>query len=136
MVSSTRAAIARRRAEARMTDACTISREVKAPRPNPATGKHDLELEQVYAGICEFVAANTAVHEVTSQSRTLTEQGAVLKIPVDAPGSAVVTDGMVATVTLGSHDATSAPLRVRVTGGHRQTFAVSRRLPVEVVSSG
>ena len=134
MVSSTRAAGARWRAEQRMTDSCTISREVKAPRPNPATGKHDVELVEVYAGICEFVAANTAVREVTSQARVVTEQGAVLRIPVDAPGSAAVAGGMVAEVRLGSHDASSPPLRVRVTGGHRQTFAVSRRLPVEVTT--
>jgi hypothetical protein len=134
MVSATRAAAARRRAELRLTDTCTISREVKAPRPNPATGKHDVELVKVYAGICEFVAANTAVREVTSQGRVVTEQGAVLKIPVDAPGSAEVAGGMIAEVRLGSHDAASAPLRVRVTGGHRQTFAVSRRLPVEVTN--
>lgn len=135
MVSATRAAAARRRAELRLTDTCTISREVKAPRPNPATGKHDVDLVEVYSGPCEFVAGNTAVREVNSQGRELTEQGAVLKIPVDAPGSAATGSGQIAVVYL-ALDPDAAPLRVRITGGHHQTFAASRRLPVEVVASG
>jgi hypothetical protein len=135
VVSATRAAASRRRAELRLTDTCTISSEVKAPRPNPATGKHDADLVEVYAGPCEFVAANTAVREVTSQGRDVVEQGAVLKIPVDAPGSAGTRSGQVAVVHL-ALDPDAAPLRVRITGGHHQTFAATRRLPVEVIASG
>lgn len=126
----------RRMAEELMTDSCTISSESKSAHPNPATAKHDVQSVKVYSGPCQFVAANTAVRETTSQARTVSEQGAVLKIPVDAPGSAEVAGGMFATVHFHSHDATAPPLRVRITGGHHQTHAVSRRLPVEVVTSG
>jgi len=124
----------RRMAEELMTDTCVISRETKSAHPNPATGKHEVTSVTVYAGICQLVAANTAVREATSQARTLAEQGAVLKIPIDAPGSAEVTGGMTATVLFDSHDPSSPPLSVRITGGHHQTLAVARRLPVEVTT--
>jgi len=136
MVSPSMRAIARRRAEARMTDSCVIVAEVKSAEPDRATGKHTTTREQIYSGPCEFVAANTAVRDTSSGSRPAVEQGARLSIPVDAEGSARVQDSYVATVTLSSHDASSAPLVVRVEGGHHQTFAAARRLPVKVVSGG
>jgi hypothetical protein len=134
MPSSTMRAIARRRAEVRMTDMCVVSREVRSSRPDPATAKHTVTLVPVYWGICEYVAANTAARETEQQGRQRVEQGAQLRIPVDAPGSAECGEGMVATVLLSTHDAGSAPLEVQVTAGHHQTFAVSRRLPVKEVS--
>ena len=64
------------------------------------------------------------------------QQGAVLKLPVTAAGSSAVRAGDIATVRLSSHDTTSPPVVVRVGGGHHQTLAVARRIPVEEVSSG
>ncbi len=90
----------------------------------------------VYSGPCEYVAANTQARSVSSGGRDLVQQGAVLKLPVTAPGSANVRAGDVAIVTLSSHDATTTALTVRVSGGHHQTVAVARRIPVEEVSRG
>lgn len=121
-----------------MTDTCTIVRQTKVASadPDPTTGKTPTVSVPVYAGPCEYVAANTEARAVGSGGRDLVQQGAVLKLPVDAAGSATVRAGDIATVTLSSHDLTSPPVLVRVSGGHHQTVAVSRRIPVEEVSSG
>ena len=136
MVSPSMRAIARRRAELRMTDSCTVVRETRSEDPDPATGKHATTSTTIYNGPCEFVAANTAVHEVTSAGRPVAEQGATLRVPVDHEGSAQISSGDTATVHLSSHDTTAPPLVARVGGTHQQTFAASRRLPVEVVTRG
>jgi hypothetical protein len=136
MVSSTYLATARRREELGMTDTCTIVRPTKSGDPDPTTGKTPTASVPVYSGPCEYVAANTEARAVGSGGRDLVQQGAVLKLPVAAAGSATVRAGDVATVTLVSHDPTSPPLTVRVSGGHHQTVAVSRRIPVEEVTGG
>ena len=136
MVSPSMRAIARRRAETRMTDECTVDRETRSEDPDPLTGKHATVRTRVYAGPCEFVAANTAARDTSSAGRPVVEQGATLRLPVDREGSARVGPGDTATVQLSSHDATALPLVVRVGGTHQQTFAASRRLPVEVVTRG
>lgn len=135
MVSSTYTAIARRREEQNMTDTCTIRAQTSSGDPDPATGKADAATTTIYNGRCEFVAANTQARSVDSAGRGLVQQGAVLKLPVDAPGSALVHAGHIATITLSSHDPTSLPITARVSGGHQQTLAVARRIPVEVTSN-
>jgi len=117
-----------------MVDTCVISREVRSARPDPQTAKHTIEHVPIYWGKCEYVAANTAVRETESQGRQVVEQSAQLRIPVDAPGSAECAEGMNATVVLSTHDSATAPLEVRVTAGHHQSFAASRRLPVKEIS--
>lgn len=136
MVSSTYVAIARRREEQNMTDSCVITGTTTSGDPDPATGKPAASTSTIYEGICEFIAANTEARTVDSGGRALVQQGAVLKLPVDAPGSADVHAGHVATITLSSHDETSAPIVAQVGGKHAQTLAVSRRIPVEVISNG
>ncbi len=137
MVSSTYVAIARRREELGMTDSCTVRRVATSTAdPDPTTGEMPVASTVVYTGSCEYVAANTEARTVESGGRDLVQQGAVLKLPVAAAGSAAVRAGDVATVTLSSHDATTPPVIVRVRGGHHQTLAVSRRIPVEEVNRG
>jgi hypothetical protein len=136
MVSSTYLAIARRREEAGMTDSCTITRATTSGDPDPTTGTTPVASTPIYSGPCEYVAANTEARTVGTGGRDLVEQGAVLKLPVEAAGSAAVRPGDHAVVTLNSHDTTSDPVLVRVDGGHHQTVAVSRRLPVTEVLRG
>lgn len=137
MASSTYLAILRRREELGMTDTCTITRPTtNSADPDPTTGKTPVVSTPVYSGPCEFVAANTEARNVESGGRDLVQQGAVLKLPVAAAGSAAVRAGDIAIVTLSSHNPTSPPVTVRVGGGHHQTLAVARRIPVEEVSSG
>lgn len=119
-----------------MQDSCTVTVERRSEDPDPITGKHETTSTVIYDGPCEFVAAGTVPRETTSAGRQVVEQGAQLRVPVDDPAAAGIQPGHVALVTLTSHTPTPAAIKVRVTAGHEQTFAVSRRLPVEVVSRG
>jgi hypothetical protein len=132
MVSPTYAAIARRREEAGMLDTCTIRAVARGGDSDPLTGLVPASGAVIYDGPCEFVAANTQARSVDSAGRDVVEQGAVLKLPVDAPGSDAVRSGHTAEVRVAALD--HRTLNVRVVGDHTQTYAASRRLPVEVTS--
>lgn len=119
-----------------MVDTCTIVAITTSKDIDPATGKAKVTRTIVYAGRCEFKAADTQARSVASGGRQLVQQGAVLKLPVDAPGSADVRAGHEATVTLVTNDPASAPLIAAVSAGHHQTYSTARRIPVEVTSDG
>lgn len=123
-------------AESKMVDSCTIVAITATGDPDPVTSLPSEERITIYAGKCEYRAADTQAQSVESGGRQFVQQGAVLKIPVNAPGSAAVAVGNVATVTLAMNDPTAAPVVVTVVGTHRQTYATARRLPVEVTSNG
>jgi hypothetical protein len=120
----------------KMVDACTIVRIIESGDPDPATGLQTTTQTTIYAGVCEYKAADTQARSVASGGRQLVQQGAVLKIPVDAPGSADVRVGDEATITLNANDPDTPALGVVISGTHAQTYATARRLPVEVTSSG
>lgn len=137
MVSPTYAAIARRGEEAGMVDSCRIVKKTTAGGdPDPATGKRAGTEGLVYEGPCEYVAANTQIRTFESVGRVLSEQGAVLKLPIAAVGSADVRSDMIATITIAGLDPAVPVVRARITGDHTQTLAVSRRFPVEVQTRG
>jgi len=115
-----------------MIDTCTIRAVARGVDPDPATGLPPASAGVIYDGPCEFVAANTQARSVDSAGRDVVEQGAVLKLPVDAPGSDAVRAGHIATVRVAALD--HRTIDVRVVGDHTQTYAASRRLPVEVTS--
>jgi hypothetical protein len=136
MPSGTYAAIARRREEQGMVDQCVVLRSVTGGDPDPDTGKRAAHDEIVYAGPCEYVAANTQVRTVESIGRVLALQGAVLKLPIDAPGAADVRNNMTAIVRVGGLDPAVPIVEAKISGDHTQTLAVSRRFPVEVTTRG
>ncbi|WP_242089248.1 DUF6093 family protein [Curtobacterium sp. DN_7.5] len=123
-------------AESKMVDSCTIVEVTTSGDPDPATSLPAETRTTIYAGKCEYRAADTQARSVDSGGRQLVQQGATLKIPVDAPGSASVRVGHVATISLATNDPTASPVVVTVSGTHQQTYATARRLPVEVTSSG
>lgn len=123
-------------AESKMVDTCTIVEVTTSGDPDPATSLPTRTSTTIYAGRCEYRAADTQARSIDSASRQLVQQGAVLKIPVNAPGSADVRAGHIATITLAANDPTSPPVVVTVAGTHQQTYATARRIPVEVTSSG
>ncbi len=123
-------------AESKMVDTCTIVEITTSGDPDPETSLPAKTRTTVYEGRCEYRAADTQARSVESAGRQLVQQGAVLKIPVDALGSAAVRVGHIATITLATNDPASAPVVVTVSGTHQQTYATARRLPVEVTSSG
>ncbi|WFR66635.1 DUF6093 family protein [Curtobacterium flaccumfaciens] len=122
-------------AESKMVDTCTIVEITTSGDPDPTTSLPAETRTTIYAGKCEYRAADTQARSVDSAGRQLVQQGAVLKIPVDALGSADVRIGHEATI-LTSNDGTAEPVVVTVSGTHQQTYATARRLPVEVTSSG
>lgn len=123
-------------AESKMVDSCTIVDVTTTGDPDPATSLPAETRTTIYAGKCEYRAADTQARSVDSGGRQLVQQGAVLKIPVEALGSAAVRVGHEATIRLSTNDPDAAPVVVKVTGTHHQTYATARRLPVEVTSSG
>jgi hypothetical protein len=123
-------------AESKMVDTCTIVAITTTGDPDPATSLPAEQRTTIYAGKCEYRAADTQARSVDSAGRQLVQQGATLKLPVDAPGSAAVRVGHVATISLATNDPTADPVVVTVSGTHQQTYATARRLPVEVTSSG
>lgn len=123
-------------AESKMVDSCTIVEVTTSGDPDPDTSLPAETRTTIYAGKCEYRAADTQARSVDSGGRQLVQQGATLKIPVDAPGSAAVRVGHVATIFLATNDLTADPVVVTVSGTHQQTYATARRLPVEVTSSG
>lgn len=125
-------------AETGMSDHCVITRTRVSPDtdPDPATGQPPSSTDTIYAGRCEFIAADTEARDITSAGRPVTQQGAVLKLPVDSDGSALIAAGDVFVATLTQNGPDPIVVRGRVGGGHHQTAAVSRRIPVEVSSSG
>lgn len=133
MVSPTYAAIARRREEAGMLDTCTIREVPRGGDSDPRTGLPPATAGPlIYEGPCEYVAANTQARSLDSSGRKVVEQGAVLKLPIDAPGSAAVRAGHEAEVRIQTLD--HRTIVVRIAGDHTQTYAASRRLPVEVTN--
>jgi hypothetical protein len=123
-------------AETGMTDHCVVTRTKTSSDVDPATGQAASITDTVYAGRCEFIAADTEARDITSAGRPVTQQGAVLKVPVDSDGSASITAGDAFVATLTQNGLEPIVVRGRVGGGHHQTAAVSRRIPVEVTSSG
>jgi len=125
-------------AETGMSDHCVVTRTKVSPEsdPDPATGQPASSTETVYAGRCEFIAADTEARDITSAGRPVTQQGAVLKAPVDSDGSASIAAGDTFVATLTQNGLEPIVVRGRVGGGHHQTAAVSRRIPVEVTSGG
>lgn len=128
--------VLRAAAESKMVDSCTIVHVEESGDPDPATALPTTTRTTIYAGKCEYRAADTQARSMSSGGRQLVQQGAVLKIPVDAPGSADIRVGDEATITLATNDPSTRPLVVAVSGTHAQTYATARRLPVEVTSSG
>jgi hypothetical protein len=129
-------AAGRKFAEAGMTDQCLIARVTTSGDPSPVTGKPTSTTTRIYFGPCELVAADTEARDIESAGRDLVQQGAVLKLPIDAAGSADVAPGDTATVTLGANGPAPVTVKGNVAAGHHQTSAVSRRIPIEVLSNG
>lgn len=119
-----------------MVDTCVIRRATRTGDPDPDTGQTSGNSTVIYDGPCEYRAADTQARSVASGGRQLVQQGAVLKVPVDAPGSAEVRVGDTGTIRLATNDPTAAAVVVTISGTHAQTYATARRLPVEVTSSG
>jgi hypothetical protein len=123
----------RRFNESLQTSACTITRKGDKVL-NETTGEYEYEFATIYSGQCKIKFGATEAHTVDAQGQILTEQTAILSLPVDEPGSVDVTTDDVAELTVNPLDPALVGKTFRVTGLHTQTAATARRFPVEVVS--
>lgn len=121
----------RRFAEQQMIDSCVITRAVRSELLNESTGKYDSTPTVIYSGVCRYVKANLTPLIEDVQAQRLTVGSDVLHIPVDAAGSADVLPDDVADITIAALDSRGVTARVQARAD--ATFAVARRLPIEVI---
>lgn len=117
-------------AESLMIDACVVSGGEETVF-NEETLEWETVESIVYEGICELKFGNTAVRELDAAGQILTEQSAILKLPVDTSGA--VREGHTATITDCVNDPSMVGHKFQVEGGHYRTYATSRRFPIKEV---
>lgn len=120
-------------AEARMVDACTITRPGGEDTFNPNTGAYTTPAgSTVYTGACEVQVSDGLNAQTTEAGgQVVTDQRVTVKVPVSVEG---VTVDDVVTITASAHDPNLVDKTYRVLGGFAKTFATSRRLQVEEVT--
>ncbi len=119
-------------AESAMESTCRIERIGKAGELNESTGKVERPRTTVYEGPCRLKFESSVVGEVDAQSRILTQQTAVLAVPV--AGSEAVRVGDVATITANPLDAGLVGRELRINSAHAQTHATARRFQAELTT--
>lgn len=124
----------RAEAEARMVDACTITRPTDEETFNDTTGTYDTSgVETIYSGRCEVQLSdglNARGTEAGGSDVSITRL--TVKIPVSAVG--VQVDDLV-TITAATWDVDLAGQKFGVIAGHSKTHATARRLEVERITT-
>lgn len=132
----------RSEAESMMRSRCIIRRNGEKVF-SEETGDYETTVTTLYTGsrdgveiggICKIRFGGAQANEVDGQSQDLTEQVAVLSLPI--AGSSGLTVGDVAEIVSSPFDPDLVGKLFRILGHHTQTYATARRLPVEVVSGG
>ena len=100
---------------------------------DPVTLEETAVFATVYEGVCRLKAAGTIPGRADVPGAVAVTQGAVLSLPVGAPGAGDVRLNDVWECTANFYDPRMVGRRVRVTGIHSQTFATAHRYPVEEV---
>lgn len=121
-------------AEARMVDACTVTRPTAGEAFDATTGTYDtIGTSTVYSGPCEVQLSDGLNARGTEAGGSdVTISRLTVKIPVSATGVRV--DDLV-TVTSSTFDEELAGQKFAVVAGHSKTFATARRLEVERVTT-
>jgi hypothetical protein len=115
-----------------MTSTCRVERSGGEPVFDDVTGEYVPSASVIYEGACKVRFISAVVGEVNSESQLLVEQDAILSLPIE--GSELVKPDDVATITASRLDAALLGKKFRVKGGHAQTSATARRLPVELTT--
>lgn len=121
----------REKAEALMTATCRITRKGPTQVLNESTGQYEFELIEVYSGKCKLKQADTQVAGAEAAGQLLIKQDSILSLPVE--GTAGVREDDIAELLTNPLDTELVGARYRVKGGHGQSYATARRLPVEVI---
>lgn len=118
--------------EALMASRCRIERATGEQVLDEQTGNYVPAVETVYEGACKVKFVSSVVGDVDAQSQFLTNQTAVLSLPVEGSDGVVIDD--VAVITLNPMDDDLVGKRLRIAGYHGQTFATARRFQAELTS--
>lgn len=116
-------------AEQKMLDTCTITR-VTGKTFNPTTKLYTPTTTTIYSGKCELKQEQRSIDTATGPGQVEGIQRAVLKLPVSASGVQEEDDVLINT----SLNPAVVGLRGKVRGGHYQSSASARRLPIEVIT--
>ena len=122
-------------AEARMVDACTITRGGGAPTFNPNTGTYtNTAGTTIYVGPCE-VQISDGLNAQTSEAggQVVTDRRVTVKVPMSVEGVRV--DDVV-TITASELDPDLVGQSFRVMTGFAKSFATARRLQVQATDIG
>lgn len=117
-------------AEARMVDACTITRSGGEETLNPTTGVYTTPAPTtIYSGACEVqVSDGLNAQETEAGGQVVTQRRVTVKVPMSVTG--VQVDDVV-TITASALDADLVDEVFRVVGEFAKSFATARRLQVE-----
>lgn len=116
-------------AESKMLDTCTITR-VTGRTFNETTKLYTPTIVTVYTGKCELKQEQRSLDTASGPGQVEEVQQAILKLPVAASG-VQEGDSVVMNTSLNPG---IVGLKATVKGGHYQSAASARRLPVEVIS--
>jgi D-alanyl-D-alanine carboxypeptidase len=125
----------REEAEARMVDACVITRAGGDEVFDPNTGDYTTPPgSTVYSGKCEVqVSDGLNAREAEAGGTELTVTRVTVKLPVNAV-TGQVRDGDTVRLTSSTNDPALVDQVFRVVGLHAKTYASARRLHVERVT--
>ncbi|WP_147305307.1 DUF6093 family protein [Subtercola boreus] len=122
----------RKLAQSLMPDTCDIGFDTPGTVLDDATGGYGSTFTPVYSGPCEYMAPHRLGSDVDAAGQILTDQNAILKLPVMT--SLGVKKNMVAIITAARNDPALVGTRCRITGPFAGSYVTARRFPVEVVS--
>jgi len=120
----------REMAESLMTSTCTIG--VTEESVHPVTFETiTTVIETHYTGPCRLRFPGSTVSELDAGSQRITDQTAILSIPVGNVTIRTDDGGEILTNPL---DPSLVGTKFRISGDHSQTYATARRFPVEITS--
>lgn len=135
MTADTVIAAGRRAAEALMVAACSIVRDGETTL-DPVTLEYvdadGIPDPPIYVGRCRLKFGMSRVSKRDTEGQVLAAQQLLLYLPVDGSGDVRVDDQVV--ITDGGPDPSMTGRSFRVTGLFSQTYATSRRMPIESLS--
>lgn len=126
----------RRRAEALMLDACTITRRAAPVYPDTTTdgdtGKVTPSVTTIYTGPCKIQAADAAGSPTRVGEAELVTSSLTLHLPMSATG---VTADDIAAVTASLLDPDLAGKVFTIRAPDHKSFKTARRFPLQELSS-
>jgi hypothetical protein len=131
VIASGALAFGRALAESLMSDTVRVFRVVTTEDFDPETGEPVTTETDLYTGPGRLVLRSSVVRDVDAAHQLIGLQGPRLDVPVADTGDIRGDDRFV--VTASETDDALVGVSGVVKGGHPQTHATARRLPVEVI---